>query len=448
MKWRLGGAWLLSLAVSTATVGTVTGCASKSSLSASSDCGKEIYCGQCASRGGCGWCGDASDGSQGRCVQKDDASCAAPATWSTTPDRCPAPPALAGSAKPLSQPGSSQDSPEKQAIGAANYERVRQAMARAFPVTRITDNVLDGVVQILLRRRQPGQAGPVDPTVREQAPIQKTVQEGEHRLYLAAADHHRVKGMPQNPQPMESRFNMPLPVVRVPLPPTLTAQSSTIQTAVGEVDLRRDHLLGSLDLIAEKYGGADYLGYRPARVDLITPARWANSRFGAMAVYLGYRRAEDRAPSFYLLEAGTATGEAKMIYFSPSMQPIERVTSYYLPTPFVNMRYTYGGGLTMQAAPHEDEPDQLIVRSYAVGDSEPYIIVTVKYEHRPSFPLPLPIELIADAGSRIALIARTMGVSAVELQDLLANLGQNLQWTETPRYVPAASPGTAPNTAR
>src|SRR4029077_8046228 len=115
----------------------------------------------------------------------------------------------------------------------------------------------------------------------------------------------------------------------------------------------RDHLLGSVDLVAGKYGGADYLGYRPPRIDLITPARAANTRFGAIAVYLGYRNKADRGPSFYLLEAGTATGDAKMIYFSPSMKPITSVTSYYLPTPFVTMRNTYSGGLTMKPAPSE-----------------------------------------------------------------------------------------------
>ena len=78
------------------------------------------------------------------------------------------------------------------------------------------------------------------------------------------------------------------------------------------------------------------------------------------------------------------------------------------------------------------------MRSYAVGDSEPYIIVTVKYEHRPSFPLPLPVELIADAGARIALIARTMGCRRSSCRICWPTWGRTW-WTETPRYVPAAS---------
>jgi hypothetical protein len=31
---------------------------------------------------------------------------------------------------------------------------------------------------------------------------------------------------------------------------------------------------------------------------------------------------------FYLLEAGTATGDVKMVYLSPDMKPITKATSY------------------------------------------------------------------------------------------------------------------------
>src|ERR1700691_4109899 len=96
-----------------------------------------------------------------------------------------------------------------------------------------------------------------------------------------------------------------LPMVRVALPEALSAGNAVIATEIGDVDLSLDHLLGSIDLIDAKYGSAEYLGRRPARVDLVTPARDAKWRFGAIAVYLGYRQKEDRQPSFYILEAGT-----------------------------------------------------------------------------------------------------------------------------------------------
>ena len=89
MKWQFGGAWLLSLAVSTLRRWGQSQAVPVRATSRLPRTVAKIYCGQCASRGGCGWCGDASDGSQGRCVQKDDASCASPATWSTTPGSLP-----------------------------------------------------------------------------------------------------------------------------------------------------------------------------------------------------------------------------------------------------------------------------------------------------------------------------------------------------------------------
>lgn len=241
---------------------------------------------------------------------------------------------------------------------------------------------------------------------------------------------------------------MALPMVRVTLPEKLEAGKTILATEIGDVDLTRDHLLGSIDLVDAKYGGSAYLGGRPARVDLITPARAVGSRFGAIAVYLGYRKKTDRGPSFYMLEAGTATGDAKMIYFSPDMKPIQSVTSYYLPTPFVSMRNTYSGGITMQAAPNEDEPDQLVIHSYAAGEKDPYITVTLKYRRTPTLELPIPIEITADAGARVALIAKTMGIaSAVELEPVLAELAKTLYWREYPHYGgPTVPPTSAPAT--
>ncbi len=88
-------------------------------------------------------------------------------------------------------------------------------------------------------------------------------------------------------------------------------------------------------------------------------------------LYFGYRHKADRAPSFYLLEAGTATGDAKM-------------------------------------------------------------------------DLAVPLELTADAGSRVALIAKTMGLSsAVELQDLLAEIARGLMWQQYPHYESPAPPAGA-----
>ncbi len=271
------------------------------------ECPKVAYCGQCASHGACAWCGDPGDSSKGQCVAVGHSECSAPSTWSKTPDHCPAPPpdAVASS---TTEPAATSSSPAKEAVGPEKFAAIKHALSRAFPQANVTDSVVAGIVEVLVQRRSLGPGGGLKAEQREAAPITKHVQEKEHRLYFGDATHHRVKAMPPAQQPMQSEFTVPLPMVRVTLPETLDASALTIATEIGDVDLGKDHLLGSVDLIHAKYGGAPYLGYRPGRVDLITPARFAGGRFAAMALYLGYRHKADRAPSFYLLEAGTATG--------------------------------------------------------------------------------------------------------------------------------------------
>ncbi len=422
MKYRIGliaGWWLLA------------GCqTTQAPFDPQADCPKLAYCGQCASRGGCSWCGDPS---QGQCMAVGHAECTAPKAWSKTPDRCPPPPEDAkGSA--LASPASS-DSHVAKDLGAQRYNAIRSALTRAFPQANVNDEVVGSVAAVLAHQRQNAK-GPKDERGREVAPVHKHVKAKGHTLYLGDATHHRVKSAPPAARPMQSQFTLSLPMVRVTLPDAIDPASTVIETAIGDVDLSRDHLLGSVDLIADKYSGKDYLGYRPARVDLITPARLEGSRFGAIAVYLGYRNKADRGPSFYMFEAGSATGDAKMIYFSPSMAPIASVTSYYLPTPFVTMRNIYSGGVTMKPAPNEDEPKSMIIRSTVPGDKDPYLTVTLDYRRVEELEVPIPSHMTADAGARVALIAKTMGLeNAVELQSVLAELGKSLSWEEVPRYM-------------
>lgn len=402
-----------------------------------SECPQLAYCGQCASRGGCAWCGDPN---QGLCLAVGHAECGAPNTWNKSPETCPAPPTSAHTALSTSI---SSESAEMKAVGPEQYNALKRSLSLAFPDAHVSNDVVDLAVQFMLRTRNSlDDPGPVR---RERSPLEKSVEEKEHPLYLGHADHHRVKSLPPASKAMQSQFMMSVPMVRVPLPEKIDPEHPIIETQIGDVDLARDHLLGSIELIASKYADSQHLGYRPARVDLITPARRAGGRFGAIAVYLGYKAKSDRGPSFYLLEAGTATGDPKMIYYSPSMAPIPSVTSNYLPSPFVTMNNRYGGGVIMQAPPNEDEPDQLIVRSYAPGDNEPYITVNVKYQRAKTMNLPTAIDLTADAAARIALIAKTMGLaSAIELQELLTKLGKNLHWIETPRFTETPQESAAP----
>ena len=415
------------------------------------DCPKEAYCGQCASRGVCAWCGDPGDSSKGQCVAVGRAECVAPQAWSKTPDHCPAPPAsavspsLASSASASESASAQEVASAKEAVGPAKFEQIRRTLQRAFPSAEATDQAVAGVVAVLIAQKSRfSRAGVTSSKPQEKAPIERRVREGEHPLYLGHADHHRVKSLPTTARPMQSQFSMALPMVRVRLPDALPAGNAGISTAIGDVYLSRDHLLGSIDLLASKYGGPEYLGYRPERVDLITPARVAGTRFGAIAVYLGYRKKSDKGPSFYMFEAGTATGDARMIYFSPDFKPIKDATSYYLPTPFVSMRNTYSGYVKMRAAPDEDEPEKLYIESRAVGDADPYITVTVSYDRVKEMDVPIPAEIMIDAGARVSLIAKTMGLThAEDLQNTLAELAKDFAWIEYPRYVTPGAPSAS-----
>src|SRR5688572_27718403 len=99
------------------------------------------------------------------------------------------------------------------------------------------------------------------------------VPEANFPVYIAHARHTRTLAMGSK-APFHSDFIGHLPMVRVALPDSIRAgQEEVIKTQLGDVLLSADHLVGSIDMITEKYGDSAYLGYRPERVDLITPAR-------------------------------------------------------------------------------------------------------------------------------------------------------------------------------
>ncbi len=107
-----------------------SGCASLPAFEPSKDCGRIPYCGQCASRGGCGWC-------DGRCMAVARAQCSTPESFCRTPDLCPAPPEQA-----LAQTVS----------GDAKQEAVQRALAYAFPQAKVTPNIVDSIVRLLIFR--------------------------------------------------------------------------------------------------------------------------------------------------------------------------------------------------------------------------------------------------------------------------------------------------------
>jgi hypothetical protein len=323
----------------------------------------------------------------------------------------------------------------KDTIGPGNYERLRVTLAKAFPdTTEVTDTLVDATVESMWRNYDPAYAelgvpppqGPVDFSV--SGPIDLST--SPFPVYVGHATHKRTLKMGSK-APMDSEFVGHLPMVRVTLPPELTGTSEdVISTPLGEVYLSGDHLVGSIALIADKYADAQHLGYTPGRVDLVTPARSTGTRFGAIAVYIGYRAKRDLAPSFYILEAGTATGEAKMLYFGKTIDTTILQTSWYVPTAYSAATNSYRG----QFRVHGSDPVHLLVQAFEPGHDKPYMQVDVLYEKVNSIDPPWPADLTLQAAQRVALIGQTMKVpSGVPLEGLMANRAGSLPWTHKPK---------------
>ncbi|EYF07169.1 hypothetical protein [Chondromyces apiculatus] len=324
----------------------------------------------------------------------------------------------------------------KETVGNEGYERVREVLQKAFPGGEVTDAIVDGAIRAAWRVRlealkalgvpvpSPEEATAAEPSAEELAALASAP---SYPLYLGNAQHQRVLAMNSN-EPFHSEFVGTLPLVRVRLPQSLHLGDERVSTAIGEVDLKRDHLVGSIALVTQKYGGQ--LGYRPARVDLITPARLWGVRFAAVALYLGYKEASDATPSFYLLEAGMATGQAAMLYLGQAIDSVIVARSGYLPTPFASPNNTYTGWVTMDG----DEPVQLVVQANEPSRSF-YIQVTVKYEKVSTPDREWPADLTWEAMERVCAIGDAMKVpTGIPLQEVLGALGLKRQWMEVPGF--------------
>ena len=185
---------------------------------------------------------------------------------------------------------------------------------------------------------------------------------GALRYYRAHATHDREF-------PDYDPFTGHLGMVRVSLPldtPTL------VHTAIGDV-VPEDHLLATVAEVRRKYGGQ--VEGDIDRVDVITPARLQGARFAAISVYLGYTGGKT-TPSFYVLEAGLATGQSKLLYFAPRID--FRILSYsgYRPTPFSDSDHVYTARLTVVG----DNPLLLQIHAHRDAGTRPYIKISALFE--------------------------------------------------------------------
>jgi hypothetical protein len=241
--------------------------------------------------------------------------------------------------------------------------------------------------------------------------------------YLAEATHTRDTAAPKD------AFLGHLPVVRVRAPQSGTA---TIHTGGGDV-LSGDHLVYSVDDVNGKFAGA--LGYSAARVDIITPPRLWGSRFGAVAAFVGYRDASG-PPSFYLLEAGMATGEPKVLFFAKTMETTIVEPSGYTPTPFSSAANRYEGKLSVSPT---GEPLSLYVKAFRrpkngnAFEKAPYVQIDVSYVPQSGPSELMPSLITAQAALRVAAIADALGEDPFHpFTGIMADLGAALPWLRKP----------------
>jgi hypothetical protein len=184
--------------------------------------------------------------------------------------------------------------------------------------------------------------------------------------YWVEATHTR-----QTPSGYEP-FVGELAMVRASLP---EREPRRFNTVVGTVE-PSDHLIATLFEANQKYQKA--LGYPIARLDVITPPRQL-LRFGAVSLYLGYREAS-ALPSCYILEAGTALGQPKVLYLGKTIQTKINRISGYQPTAFSCADNAYTGEIKLNG--HEPVSLHITARDimdHGTKSAAPYMDLNVKF---------------------------------------------------------------------
>lgn len=191
--------------------------------------------------------------------------------------------------------------------------------------------------------------------------VARAMPAGGFRYYDVVAVHDRI--IPDF-DPFKGRLSM----ARVTLP-QLNSQIRDFDTGIGTVGVR-DHLYRSVEEFKTTYKGPPY--DHTTRLDLVTPARELGVRFGAVSAYLGYTGGP--LPSFYVLEAGTATGDPKVPFACPTLDGTIVAYSNYHPTPFSRKDHVYRGSLRVVG----DNPVLLSMTSEATPHT-PYISLSATF---------------------------------------------------------------------
>ncbi|MFT4624612.1 MAG: hypothetical protein ACI8PZ_003271 [Myxococcota bacterium] len=242
-----------------------------------------------------------------------------------------------------------------------------------------------------------------------------------------AHKYYEIQSIHDRHTPKKSEFVGVVQTVRVTLRDKRFVKLKERGTLIGRVK-KSDHLLKSIQDIRNKYG--DKIDGDFTRVDLITPARHNLDRFAPLALYLGYRKENSKAPFFYIMESGNALGQSKVLYLSPTMESGILQKGGYKPSPFSDPNHIYKGTLVMDG----DEPQTATIDVYKNRKAtDPMISITAKYTRKRPSEVIRPIAQQIQAVERINAINKyVFGTELKKLGDDLAELGLKLQWTEFP----------------
>ena len=297
-----------------------------------------------------------------------------------------------------------------------DVDQVRRVFQRAFPGTA------PDAIDVRAQRDKMRRAAPTDGD-REAETLQEAAR-GLHTLYAVNARHHRIK-------PFESDWVGHVQAVRVTIPQT-RSQAEPIWTYLGVVKAE-DHLLFSVEEIVTGYAKEFNKQPKVGRVDLITGARHYNlDRFAPLSVFLAYENAEDKQPSFYVYESGTALGKPAALYWAESLGAKIVANARFQFTPFSCPDDWYTGKLIMNRA--KTEPSVLSISiSQTKDNTRHYIDLTASYEIIEPGKVIWPVAMQIQAAMRVFAIAQGMGCKLEVWEWTIGQVGRTtFDWIAEP----------------
>ena len=312
-----------------------------------------------------------------------------------------------------------------------NRELIKQLLRAAFPdpAVEILDDAIDGAVGAMERAWRPeiehffGIPRPADAPGDVSAPASDDPRVTGY--YLAHARHARISGDGKH------AFTGFLPMVSLTLP----EKPDDIQTRMGWAYAGDRKMHSLADVRAYLAEVKAHFGSAPRaldRVELLTPPRLAQSRFGAIAVYVLH-------PEGAIVEAGMATGQPRVLFWLPTMGEWHVRRSWYKPTPDSSPDHFYKAKLSVdgdrRAARLEILRFNADPRQPEFAALAPTMQIVARFERHAQPIIEFPGALLFQAACRVAAVQQQLGKELPDvgfLTPLLAEIAKTFEWEDKP----------------